>query len=1448
MSEQFSVKAILSADASNFNSVFGSAVSTLSGFDKLTGGLTGSLGNVTSMVKSGLGFGILQGIGQKAFSVVADGVSKLTSNLGGAISRYDTLKQFPKTMELMGYKTEDTEKATNKLIDAIDGLPTSLDGITKNTQSIALITGDLDGATDTAIALNNAFLMSGSSTAEAERGLTQYVQMMSAGKVDMQSWRTLLETMSPALNKVAESFGYTGESAKNDLYNALQSGEITFSEFNARIVEMNDGIDIAGDHFEGFAALSKTSTEGIGTSIENLKTTVVKQLAKMIEAFDNSGISIAAGLNGIKDKMNAFANNLRESTLFQHLIDSTKNTIEAIKSAMDTFTNSSAMKAVYDNIDRITLNLGIILPNVIKALEPIIEAVAKVATGVLAAISDVIAEVTSNPAFIKFCENIGKAIEKVGDIVSSVISHLTPFITAILDAANEVMAAFGKALDAIMKTARETNTAGKLYENFNKVLGFVKDALIKVAQFLEKHHTWILKIIEHLPQIIALIFAVKTALAVLEKIRAFKALIDQVVDFGKQVKGMVENVKSGVGKVIDCFKNIFGSTQNTAAGFTSFASVAKGAISNVEGYMGNMGTASYTVGNNITQLGGSFTKVEGVAGNATMLICNNMGGLATAAQQTGSGIATGLSGGFSGALSSALSVAGPIIGAVAGIGTAIFGIVTAIKKWREEQYKAGQEAEKFTEDQQATIDKNNELVNSYDELRESTKKTIEDHEAESAYAAALRDEYNKLIDANGNVIEGKEKQAETIRSKLYEALGIEYGTIQDLQNEYKNLLDDNGNVISGYEDRAAEIRGNLSEALGKEISDTQAVMGIDQDLMGTIDELIEKKRLEAEASVLSDAWIESEKKKKELYNEQLEMVDLLRDEQGKYYDFLKEQGVEREEDLKRLSSDEQGRFDRIKENLESLEGDLDRNARAQERCETDKQIAMDATAAVAEGDYARMNTLMEQYTGDLVSAKDAVRDYSDTAIEKLTEQAENAEIKYQEIKAAYDKGEAGATETLVKEAEARRDFANEQLESMYTDTSIHYEKTLQDQMQAAEDEYNTAKEHYSRLASMNEEERRRTTDGDLKAAKERLENAENSYRDSETAYTTYMNNLNAEGSTQLSRLTQTTDVETKNMAQMATANTAEMNNGVIAAISPLDPMVTSIVGRTMKNSNNELATGGAVLAATAGTATTAITSEVGKLETNVPSSMDKAMSGSKQAVLNHKGEIGAATSSVVNEIGNEANKMQNTIPTAAGNAMTATGNTIRASGVAQEIVTIRDLMAGYMDYLSSQFKISAQNAMIGLQNGLNARAGNVYNTAQVIANNIAATINAALQIHSPSRVMAFTGRMIDEGLMKGMDDYGSKVGRVAEGIADMTVKSFDEVNNIIAFPDISDMSRGIPSMRANANMELNPEYNYNGSFQATIEVPVNIDKRVVSRITVDTDSEEQYYNQKRYYR
>lgn len=273
MAQEMSIEAILSAVDQNFTKTMESAVDSLSKVVGQSNQTASATTLATSSVKNlatSLG---LVAVAGKAFSVVKD-------SIGGAIDRFDTLNKYPVVMDALGYSARDVAKSSRLMQKGIDGLPTSLQDITSVAQQLAPLTGSATKASKSALALNNAFLASGASVADTSRGLQQYTQMLSTGKVDLMSYRTLMETMPIALRKVANAFGFTGKSAEQDLYNALQSGQISVDQLNDKFIELNKGQN-------GFAQLAKKNSAGIATSFANLKASVVKNLGNMLTAINN---------------------------------------------------------------------------------------------------------------------------------------------------------------------------------------------------------------------------------------------------------------------------------------------------------------------------------------------------------------------------------------------------------------------------------------------------------------------------------------------------------------------------------------------------------------------------------------------------------------------------------------------------------------------------------------------------------------------------------------------------------------------------------------------------------------------------------------------------------------------------------------------------------------------------------------------------------------------------------------------------------------------------------------------------------------------------------------------------------------------------------------------------------------------------------------------------------
>lgn len=222
-----------------------------------------------------------------AGNLIAKGVSKVasmvTSTMSSAISRLDTLNNFPKVMTALGYSAEEADSSVKLISDSLDGLPTSLDAAVGDIQKLAATMGNLNtgmvNATSVGLSLNDMFLAGGKGTEAASAAMEQYNQMLAQGKVDMQSWRTMVNAAPGQMDQLSKSL--LGANAnQQDLYSAMQKGTVTFDDFNKAIVKLDKE---GGDGFASFYDQAVAATGGVATQLENVSNTMNKIVAAALE-------------------------------------------------------------------------------------------------------------------------------------------------------------------------------------------------------------------------------------------------------------------------------------------------------------------------------------------------------------------------------------------------------------------------------------------------------------------------------------------------------------------------------------------------------------------------------------------------------------------------------------------------------------------------------------------------------------------------------------------------------------------------------------------------------------------------------------------------------------------------------------------------------------------------------------------------------------------------------------------------------------------------------------------------------------------------------------------------------------------------------------------------------------------------------------------------------------
>ena len=246
---------------------------------------------------TGFGQGASSGLAKSgaivgAFSAItSSAMQSISSHVGEAVSRFDTLNNYPIVMQNLGYSSESADASITKMSDHLQGLPTALDSVVSTVQGIVAVTGDLDQATDVGLALNDMLLASGSNQQLVNAAMEQFRQMLSKGKPELQDWKSLTSAMPGQMQQLAQALlGSTANA--NDLYTALGGGgaeaTITMDQLLAKIIELDQ---TGGESFASFEEQARTATGGVATSAANMGTAITRGIADVFDAIGKENIS-----------------------------------------------------------------------------------------------------------------------------------------------------------------------------------------------------------------------------------------------------------------------------------------------------------------------------------------------------------------------------------------------------------------------------------------------------------------------------------------------------------------------------------------------------------------------------------------------------------------------------------------------------------------------------------------------------------------------------------------------------------------------------------------------------------------------------------------------------------------------------------------------------------------------------------------------------------------------------------------------------------------------------------------------------------------------------------------------------------------------------------------------------------------------------------------------------
>ena len=485
------IEAVLTARDQGFSSTFDKAV-----------GKTESFG---AKLKKGLGFGAWMAIGQKAVSSV---FGLINSSVDGAVKRFDTLNNYPKVMESLGYGADQAKASIDALGKGIEFLPTTLDKVASQTQQVVAVTGDIDKATKLTLALNNAMASGGQSAEQQASAINQWVQAMAKGKPDLQDWRALVQTAPAQMNQLAEATLGAGKT-QSDLYEAMKNGSVTIDEVNDKMIELSEQ---GGDGFASWAEQAKSAGAGIQMSIGNVKAAAQRNIANILGGID-SMLSKVGGISGVIQSIvpaidsigTTITNVLNGETTIGEAIDSMISVLEAkapefIPKGVTLVTNllqglqSALPKLINGGISlilTIVQGIGTALPQlIVKGLEAITNVINGLASGE-GALSSKAVSVAGKiiSAFIKALPQILSAgVQLMVALLNGIVKGFSSIPSKVLSLAKKIPTAIKSGLGSLKSVGSNLIEGlwGGIKAKFDSVISRVKALAAKLPAAVKK--------------------------------------------------------------------------------------------------------------------------------------------------------------------------------------------------------------------------------------------------------------------------------------------------------------------------------------------------------------------------------------------------------------------------------------------------------------------------------------------------------------------------------------------------------------------------------------------------------------------------------------------------------------------------------------------------------------------------------------------------------------------------------------------------------------------------------------------------------------------------------------------------------------------------------------------------------------------------------------------------
>ncbi len=504
-------------------------------------GYDGSLKFDTEISEKGFNSGItkLGGLAKGGLSVLTGAIGSVTAALGaGAVAgmKYNaSIETYQTSFEVMTGSAEKAAEVIDRLKKVGAETPFELPDLADTTQLLMNYGLTADEAMDKMMMLGD---ISQGSAEKMSRIATAYGQMSSAGKVQLEDVKQMIEAGFNPLQEISET---TGESMSS-LYDRISKGTISVDEITA---SMQRATAEGGKYYQSMEKQSQTFSGLIST----LKDNAQQLLGEVVQPISDSMVStlLPAAIDSINQMTTAFQTQGVEE-LIQAGSQILVNLLTGIAQGLP-----NVITTAIQIIQALITNLNLNLPQLITAGGQILMALAQGIVSLLPSLGELALNIIlslANAISANAPQMIPKAAEVLLNFAQGIISNLPQIVDAGINMLISLAMGVANALPQLIE---------KVPQIINQFCSEIDSLLPKIlAAGVGVIVTLGMGIIQSIPTIIANAGEiVKAILNVITHLNLFSTGANIIKGLGSGIKSLFGSIGSTVKSLITKIKNPF---------------------------------------------------------------------------------------------------------------------------------------------------------------------------------------------------------------------------------------------------------------------------------------------------------------------------------------------------------------------------------------------------------------------------------------------------------------------------------------------------------------------------------------------------------------------------------------------------------------------------------------------------------------------------------------------------------------------------------------------------------------------------------------------------------------------------------------------------------------------------------------------------------------------------